>query len=146
MEFSGKHSFPLHPSLDPYGQNNRQRNTLILVGLATLTGSSRLILVGLATLTGSSRLILVRLATQTSSSRYNPGWAGHPDGFLQVNPGWAGHPDGFLQVHLLRVGWGNLFPVVLLFQFFVLGRNRFGFYILLMYLEYHTVVVLCKLF
>ncbi len=27
MEFSGKHSFTLHPSLDPYGQNRRQRNT-----------------------------------------------------------------------------------------------------------------------
>ncbi len=48
---------------------------LILVGLATLTGSSRLILVGLATLTGSSRLILVGLDNLR---------------FLQVNPGWAG--------------------------------------------------------
>ncbi len=57
VEFSGKHSFTLHPSLDPYGQNHRWRDTLILVGLATLMGSSRLILVGLATLTGSSRLI-----------------------------------------------------------------------------------------
>ncbi len=27
VEFSGKHSFTLHPSLDPYGQNHRQRNT-----------------------------------------------------------------------------------------------------------------------
>ncbi len=27
MEFSGKHSFTLHPSLDPYGHNHRQRNT-----------------------------------------------------------------------------------------------------------------------
>jgi hypothetical protein len=35
------------------------------------------------------------------------------------------------------------FPVVLLRQFFVLVENRFWFYILLMYLEYHTVVVLC---
>jgi hypothetical protein len=69
VEFSGKHSFTLYPSLDPYGQNHRQRNTLILVGLATLMDSSRLILVGLATLTGSSRLILVRLATLTGSSR-----------------------------------------------------------------------------
>jgi hypothetical protein len=43
-EFSGKHSFTLHPSLDPYGQKHRQRNTLILVGLATLMGSSRYIL------------------------------------------------------------------------------------------------------
>ena len=35
-------------------------------------------------------------------------------------------------------------PVVLLFQFFVLAGNRFWFYILLMmYLEYNTVVVLC---
>ena len=38
---------------------------------------------------------------------------------------------------------GTFFPVVLLFQFFVLAGNRFWFYILLMYLEYHTVVVLC---
>ena len=38
-----------------------QVNNFILVGLATLTGSSRFILVGLATLTGSSRLILVGL-------------------------------------------------------------------------------------
>ncbi len=27
MEFSGKHSFTLHPSLDPYGQNHRWRDT-----------------------------------------------------------------------------------------------------------------------
>ncbi len=37
------------------GRTDRQRNEFILVGLATLTGSSRFILVGLATLTGSSR-------------------------------------------------------------------------------------------
>jgi hypothetical protein len=37
-------------------QKNGRRNTLILVGLSTLTGSSKFILVGLATLTGSSRL------------------------------------------------------------------------------------------
>ncbi len=36
---------------------------------------------------------------------------------------------------------GTFFPVVLLIQFFVLAGNRFWFYILLMYLEYHTVVV-----
>ncbi len=35
---------------------------------------------------------------------------------------------------------------MLLCQFFVLAGNRFWFYILLMYLEYHTVVVLCKFF
>ncbi len=35
------------------------------------------------------------------------------------------------------------FPVVLLRQFLVLVGNRFWFYILLMYLEYNTVVVLC---
>ncbi len=27
MEFSGEHSFTLHPSLDPYGQNHRRRDT-----------------------------------------------------------------------------------------------------------------------
>ena len=44
-----------------------------------------------------------------------------------------------------RYAWagGTFFPVVLLCQFFVLAGNRFWFYILLMYLEYHTVVVLC---
>jgi hypothetical protein len=71
VEFSDKHSFTLHPSLDLYGQNHKQRNTSILVGLATLTGSSRVILVGLATLTGSFRLILVGLATLMGSSRLN---------------------------------------------------------------------------
>ena len=36
------------------------------------------------------------------------------------------------------------FPVVLLCQFLVLAGNMFWFYILLlMYLEYNTVVVLC---
>ena len=47
------------------------------------------------------------------------------------------------QIHSLRVGWRNFFPVVLLCQAFVLAGNRCWFYILLMYLEYHTVVVLC---
>ncbi len=41
---------------------------------------------------------------------------------------------------------GTFFPVVLLCQFSVLAGNRFWFYILLMYLEYHTVVVLCQFF
>ncbi len=34
-------------------------------------------------------------------------------------------------IHSLCVGWKNLFPVVLLCQFFVLAGNRFWFYILL---------------
>ncbi len=38
---------------------------------------------------------------------------------------------------------GTIFPVVLLCQFFFLAGNWFWFYILIMYLEYHTVVVLC---
>jgi hypothetical protein len=38
---------------------------------------------------------------------------------------------------------GTFFPVVLLCQFSVLVGNRCWFYILLMYLEYYTVVVLC---
>ncbi len=45
-----------------------------------------------------------------------------------------------------RFAWagGTFFPVVLLFQFFVLAGNRFWFYITYVsYLEYHTVVVLC---
>ncbi len=47
-----------------------------------------------------------------------------------------------------RFTWagGTFFSVVLLFQLFVLARNRFWFHILLMYLEYHTVVVLCQFF
>ncbi len=38
--------------------------------------------------------------------------------------------------HNTRFAWagGTFFPVVLLFQFFVLAGNRFWFYILLMYL------------
>ncbi len=47
------------------------------------------------------------------------------------------------QIHSLRGAGGTFFPVVLLWQFFVLAGNRFWFYILLMYFEYHTVVVLC---
>jgi hypothetical protein len=46
------------------------------------------------------------------------------------------------QIHLLRVGWRNFFPVVLLCQFLVLAGNRFWFYILA-YLEYNTDVALC---
>jgi hypothetical protein len=44
-----------------------------------------------------------------------------------------------------RYTWagGTFFPVVLLCQFSVLAGNRFWFYILFMYLDYHTVVVLC---
>jgi hypothetical protein len=44
-----------------------------------------------------------------------------------------------------RYAWagGTFFPVVLLCQFSVLVGNRFWCYILLMYLEYNTVVVLC---
>jgi hypothetical protein len=44
-----------------------------------------------------------------------------------------------------RYAWagGTFFPVVLLCQFSVQAGNRFWFYILFMYLEYHTVVVLC---
>ncbi len=47
-----------------------------------------------------------------------------------------------------RYAWagGTFFPVVLLCQFFVLAENRCWFYILLMDLEYHTVVVLCLVF
>ncbi len=47
-----------------------------------------------------------------------------------------------------RYTWagGTSFPVVLLCQFSVLVGNRFWFYILLMYLEYHAVVVLYYFF
>ncbi len=88
---------------------------------------------------------------------------GHPDFHSYVKLNMIHIPDIFLvntlllyslspygqtesqmekQIHLLRMGWRNLFPVVLLCQFFVLAGNRFWFYILLMYLEYHTIVVL----
>jgi hypothetical protein len=53
---------------------------------------------------------------------------------------------GESQMHLLRVGWRNFFLVVLLCQCFVLAGNRFWFYILLMYLEYHTVVFCVSFF
>ncbi len=44
----------------------------------------------------------------------------------------------------LGMGWRNFVSVVLLCQFLVLAGNMFWFYILLlMYLEYNTVVVLC---
>ncbi len=33
---SGKHSFTLNPSLDPYGQNHRQKDDFVLVGLGNL--------------------------------------------------------------------------------------------------------------
>ncbi len=47
-----------------------------------------------------------------------------------------------------RYAWaGETFsPVVLSCQFSVLVGNRFWFYIILMYLGYHTVVVLCYFF
>ncbi len=40
----------------------------------------------------------------------------------------------------------TFFPVVMLCQFLVLAGNRFVFYIVLVYLEYNTVVVLCQFF
>ncbi len=53
--------------------------------------------------------------------------------------------DDGQRVKYTRYAWagGTFFPVLLLYQFFVLVGNRFWFYVLLMYLEYHTVVVLC---
>ncbi len=49
----------------------------------------------------------------------------------------------YVYTHYAWAG-GTFFPVVLLCQFFVLVENRFWFFILLMiYLEYHSVVVLC---
>jgi hypothetical protein len=47
------------------------------------------------------------------------------------------------RIHSLRVGWRNLTSSCAVVSVFVLAENRFWFYILLMYLEYHTVVVLC---
>ncbi len=49
----------------------------------------------------------------------------------------------FVCIHLLRLGWRNFFPVVLLCQFFwFLVGNKFWCY-LLTYLEYNRVVALC---
>ncbi len=42
------------------------------------------------------------------------------------------------QIHSLHVGWRNLFCSCAVVSVFVLAGNRFWFYILLMYLEYHT--------
>ncbi len=73
------------------GQNYRQRNELILVGLGNLR-----FLQGLSCLGWVTR--------RNWFLQVNPGWSGHPDGFLQVDPGWAGHPDGFLQVNPVWAG------------------------------------------
>ncbi len=130
VEFSGKHSFTLHPSLDPYGQNHRWKDTLILVGLATLTGSSRLILVGLATLTGSSKLILVGLATLMGSSRLIlVGLAPLMGSSRLILVGLVTLTGSSRYAHFAWAG-GTFFPVVLLSQFLVLAGNRFWFYIL----------------
>ncbi len=59
------------------------------------------------------------------------------------SPYWQTERLTETQIHSLRMGWRNFSPVVLLCQFFVLAGNRFWFYILLMYLEYHAFVVLC---
>ena len=45
------------------------------------------------------------------------------------------------RIHLLRMGWRNIFPVVLLCQFFGCGRNSFRWY-----LPTIPVVPLCLLF
>ncbi len=55
----------------------------------------------------------------------------------------AGGTESQFVVTLAIVRAGGTFSVVLLCQCFVLAGNRFWFYILVMYLEYHTVVVLC---
>ncbi len=48
------------------------------------------------------------------------------------------------QIHSLCVGWRNL--CLCCCVIFFLAVNRFWFYILLMYLEYHKVVVFCQFF
>ncbi len=62
--------------------------------------------------------------------------------YPSLSPYWQTESRTEKQIHLLRVGWRNFFPVVLLCQCLVLVGNWFWFYIL-MYLEYNTVVVLC---
>ncbi len=63
--------------------------------------------------------------------------------FLVVVGNRSQNENTFLQNTRYVWAGGTFFQVVLLCQFFVLAGNRFWVYILLMYLEYHTVVVLC---
>ncbi len=60
-----------------------------------------------------------------------------------LSPYWQTERLTEKRIHLLCVGWRNLFSSCAVVSVFVLAGNRFWFYILLMYLEYHTVVVLC---
>jgi hypothetical protein len=73
-------------------------------------------------------------------------WFRHLNKFL--SPDFEDRTDSYvvIQSENTRYAWagGTFFSVVLLCQLCVLAGNRFWFYILLMmYLEYHTVVVLC---
>ncbi len=57
-----------------------------------------------------------------------------------ISPYWRTERQTETQIHSLRVGWRNLFSICAVVSVFVLAGNRFWFYILLMHLEYHTVV------
>ncbi len=82
----------------------------------------------LLTLFYSTLLALTDRMTDRQSNEYTRfGWAGGTGPCFA----WAG---------------GTFLPVVLLCQFLVLARNRFWFLHTTKYLEYHTVVVLCKFF
>jgi hypothetical protein len=65
--------------------------------------------------------------------------------YLMSDPSSSQQQQYTTSLTYTRYAWagGTFFPVVLLCQFSVLAGNRFLFYIPLMYLEYHTVVVMC---
>ncbi len=60
-----------------------------------------------------------------------------------LSPYWRTERLTESQIHSLPVGWRNLFSSCAVVSVFVLAGSRFWFYILLMYLEYHTVVLMC---
>ncbi len=119
----------LYPSLDPYRQNDRQRNKYTCFAWAGGTcpcfaWDRNLFLFLINTLLLYPSLGPYRQNDRQRNKYTRFAWAGG----TCPRFGWAG---------------GTFFLVVLLCQFLVLAGNRFWFYILIMYLEYHTVVVLC---
>ncbi len=117
VEFSGKHSFTLYPSLDPYSDRmtDRETNTLAARGLEEL---------------------FFQLCCCVSF------WFWREIGFGFTYLCMLLNKLFYKHTCYAWAGW-TFFPVVLLCQFSVQAGNRFWFYILLMYLEYHTVVVSC---
>ncbi len=120
MEFSSKHSFTLHPSLDPYGQNHRQRNTY---NCATLIGTPCELplegpIIWKNPLTEKALFYVMNVPAKTS---------------VRPKPGpfiWK-VPISKVPITVARLytcfPWagGTFFPVVLLCQFLVQAGNRF---------------------